>query len=313
VQFLKAISSSDDLGNKRKSKFALFVTGEADADQSKWISKPYGVTAYKGKIYVCDMGGWIVVIDPEKESLEVLDGSRLPGLAKPANLAFDKDGNFYISDMKQKSILVYGPNGRFQQAIGKAPDFKPSDLVVEGDFVYALNLDKHEIRKFDRRTGRHIGSIGGNLEAMLQFPVGLAVKDGVLFVTNMNGTVVKVDRDGNYVGSFGEMGDGYQGFVRPKGIAIDEEDRMYVGDNGMQIVKIFDKENRLLLPFGYPGLPQGSMNLPVGVMITKENVRFFQKFADPSFEVESLIFVTNQFGTSKLSVYGLGHRREKAN
>lgn len=310
VQFLKTLNGSDDLGGKKESTFSLVVTGASEADKKTWIRKPFGVTTHKGKIYVCDLAGWIVVFDPAKENVEALDQSKLPGILMPSNLAFDKDDNLYVSDLKHKAILVYGPDGRFLQSIGQAPDFKPSDLTVDGDSVYALNMAENEIRIFDRRTGKVTGAIGEGLEGdRFAQPIGLAMKDGIIYVTNLTGKVIKVDRDGNFLGAFGEMGDSYATFVRPKGIAIDGEDRIFVVDNGMQVVKIFNNENRLLLQFGYPGLVQGSLNLPIGIAVTKDNISYFQKFADPSFEVEYLIFVINQFGVSKLSVYGLGQRR----
>jgi hypothetical protein len=45
------------------------------------------------------------------------------------------------------------------------------------------------------------------------------------------------------------------------------------------------------------------------VTVAKAEMEFFNKFVDPSFEMESLIFVTNQFGKARLSVYGLGKRK----
>jgi DNA-binding beta-propeller fold protein YncE len=170
----------------------------------------------------------------------------------------------------------------------------------------------NDIKVFNRKTGRLARSIGKlDGEQLLALPTAFNVHRGIFYVTNIAGAnVVKVDRDGNYIDSFGQLGDGVVDFTRPKGIAIDDEERIYVVDNGMQCVKIFNAENRLLLIFGNPGLPKGSMNLPVGITVTKELLPYFQKYAAPGFKVELLIFVTNQFGNSKLSVYGLGQMRD---
>jgi hypothetical protein len=77
----------------------------------------------------------------------------------------------------------------------------------------------------------------------------------------------------------------------------------------MQQVDMFTEAGRLLMPFGAPGLATGSLNLPVGIAVTKEMLPYFKQYADPSFEIESLVIVTNQFGNAKVSVYGVGHKK----
>ena len=93
------------------------------------------------------------------------------------------------------------------------------------------------------------------------------------------------------------------------GIAIDEEGQIYVADAGFSNVQVFDKTFRLLGVFGMPGLPAGSLNLPAGIAVTRDNLDYFQKFAVPGFKLEEVIFVANQFITPinpAISVYGLG-------
>ena len=63
---------------------------------------------------------------------------------------------------------------------------------------------------------------------------------------------------------------------------------------------------------GSPGLPRGSLNLPAAIFITKDNLDYYRKFSDPTFEVEYLIFVINQQGDDKVAIYGFGHRKEAA-
>jgi DNA-binding beta-propeller fold protein YncE len=307
IQFLTSINGSEDIG-KQESKFSLLVTGKTEQQRDVSIFKPYGVTVHKGKIYVSDLAGRIAVIDLDREQFEFLDGKRLVGLKKPIGVAFDNEDNLYVADTSREEILVYRSDGRFIQAIGKAPNFKVADVVVDGDRVYALDMGTSTIRVFDRKNGREVRSIGNAQgEALLAMPTGFSMKKGIFGVTNIaTANVVKVDRDGNYLTSFGKLGDGVADFTRPKGVAVDDERRVYVVDNGMQCVKIFNAENRLLLVFGNPRLPRGSMNLPIGVAVTKETIPYFQKYADPDFKIEYIIFVTNQIGNSKLSVYALG-------
>jgi hypothetical protein len=49
--------------------------------------------------------------------------------------------------------------------------------------------------------------------------------------------------------------------------------------------------------------------LPAGVTVDYDNLSYFQRFAAPGFTLEYLIFVTNQTGGQKVSVFGFGHKK----
>lgn len=317
VQFLGSISNSTDVEGVRR-KFSLFVFGKKEADRVKTIKKPYGVATYKGKIYVSDTGAArIAVIDPLKKTFGYLQVNSSAGrLRKPVNLCIDDSGRLYVSDTERKEVVVFRENGEFVTALGGDLDMKPADVAVDDKFLYVLDMKHYEIKLFERETGKLLRSIGkGSAEAEgLNYPTNLALDaDGFIYVTNAgNGKVIKLDRDGHILAAFGKLGDGFGQFGRPKGISIDREQRIFVADGAHQNVQIFNAEGRLLLFFGNPGLPLGSMNLPADVYVTTDNLEHFQKLADPSFELEQVILVTNQFGNSKLSIYGLGRQRDNA-
>ena len=73
-----------------------------------------------------------------------------------------------------------------------------------------------------------------------------------------------------------------------------------------QNVQIFDREGRLLLFFGQPGGDVEGLNLPTGIKVDYDNVKYFQAYADPKFHVEYLVFVVSQFGPNKVDVFGYG-------
>jgi hypothetical protein len=140
--------------------------------------------------------------------------------------------------------------------------------------------------------------------------------DGNIYTTNIgNNMVMKYDLDGNFLGSFGGVGDQFGMFAKPKGIALDDAKRIYVVDGGTNLVQLFDEKFRLLTLFGWPGLPYGSLNGPAGIAISTENTSYFQKFAAPGFKVEALIYVVSQFGQEfcipRITVYGIGQMEKK--
>jgi len=257
IQFLTAINGSADIEEK-KSSFSLFVVGAPKEDKLVNIFKPYGVTSRAGKIYVSDIAGRVIIIDPENKSLDFFTGSSGEGaIKKPINVAFDADGKMYVVDIQRKEILVYGPDGTYLKSIGKNYDIKPADLIIEDGFLYVADVDNHEIKVIDIKTGELAKTLGKGTEKgnVLAYPTNMASDGkGVFYVTNIGGNnVVKLDKDNHFLAVFGKAGDAFGEFARPKGIAIDPENRFYVVDAGHQNVQIFSDTGRLLMFLGGPG------------------------------------------------------------
>ncbi|BCR03995.1 hypothetical protein DESUT3_10640 [Desulfuromonas versatilis] len=313
IQYLTSINDSTDIQGK-SSQFSLVAFGGQDTEKLKGLYKPYGILSHGGKIYICDIGaGNVIIIDPAEKKFDFLKGNYSLGkLKKPANVAIDKEGLMYVADAARKEIVVFNPQGDYVTAFGKSLAMKPADVAVDDDILYVLDISQHEIKLLDRKTGDYLRSIGRRIDG--QDGIALATnmcldKDGFIYVTNLgSGKVLKMDRDGHILMTMGQLGDFVGQFARPKGITVDDKGRIYVVDNGHQNVQIFNSQSRILAFFGDPGLPKGSLNLPIGITVTTDNLDFFRKYADPSFELESLILVANQYGESKISVYGLGHR-----
>lgn len=315
LQFLMGIADSRDVEG-RKSGFSLFSLGDEEEEKIKYIVKPYGIAVKGSTIYVSDTKtAQVVVMDLSQKTFKLLKGNFGPGkLKKPINLATDVEGNLYVADVDRKEVLMYDPAGNFLMAFGKELEMKPVDVGADGDFLYVLDINNSEMKVLNRQTGKLLGTIGKGSsipEENMSLPTNMTVDaKGFVYSTNTTtGKVLKLDRDGHLLTSFGKMGDGFGQFGRPKGIAVDDENRIYVVDAAHQNVQVFSDTGRLLMFFGDPGLPTGSLNIPAGIAITRDNLEYFQKLADPSFQVEQLIFVTNQAGDPKVSIYGMGRKK----
>jgi DNA-binding beta-propeller fold protein YncE len=124
-----------------------------------------------------------------------------------------------------------------------------------------------------------------------------------------SGSVKVYSHEGKYIRSVGSFGTVLGHFVRPKGIDIDQEGNIYVVDATFQNVQIFDKNGNLLLFFGGNETgKQGDMYLPADIAISYETEKF-QQYVDPDYDLQYVIFVMNQFGPYKLSVYGRVERK----
>lgn len=317
IQFLKGIDSAVDVTGKDES-FSLVVVGKGEEQRIDQIAKPYGVAAYKGKIYICDTAaGQVFILDLANKKFEKLKGNFSTGkLKKPINLDLDEEGKLYVTDTTRKEVLKYDQSGNFLKSFGSTMDWKPVDIGVHGNNLYVTDLKNNEVKVLDRETGKLITTFGstGAEDKLdnLSMPLGLSInKKGDIRVVNMSGgRVVAMDRDGHVLSSFGKMGDGFGQFGRPKGVAEDSQDRIYVTDSAHQNVQVFNEKGRLLIFFGDPGLPKGSMNMPTGVAVTTDNLEYYQTLAAPGFILEQVIIVTNQFGDDKVGIYGLGEMKK---
>jgi len=62
----------------------------------------------------------------------------------------------------------------------------------------------------------------------------------------INSRVAKVDKDGNWLKSWGERGNGPGQFRTPHSIAVDAKGNVYVSDRGNHRIQVFDGEGNLL-------------------------------------------------------------------
>ena len=77
--------------------------------------------------------------------------------------------------------------------------------------------------------------------------------------------------EGKHVRNIGSVGDRPGNFSRPKGIAIDSEDHIYIVDAAFQNFQIFNKEGQPLLFVGEGGSHPGQFLLPAGIAIDDED------------------------------------------
>jgi DNA-binding beta-propeller fold protein YncE len=136
-------------------------------------------------------------------------------------------------------------------------------------------------------------------------PTNIFVTSNEVYVTDFGDFKIKVySHDGEFIRSVGSYGQGIGQFSRPKGIAVDKDENLFVVDAGFENAQIFSKSGKLLMFFGGNYKGPGDMWLPAKVTLDYDNMEYFEKYVDPSFNLKYLIFVTNQFGPDKITIYG---------
>ena len=168
-------------------------------------------------------------------------------------------------------LLEFGPDGHFIREIGHhlyAWSFAHSVKIDRDDNIWAADKGSDMVIKFNPE-GRVVMVFGRKQEASdegtepLRHPKPpLPPVDGMFRqVTDMawdaagntyisdgyiNSRVGKVDKDGNWLKSWGEPGGGSGQFNTPHSIAVDAQGRVYVADRGNRRIQVFDGEGTFL-------------------------------------------------------------------
>jgi DNA-binding beta-propeller fold protein YncE len=206
--------------------------------------------------------------------IDRLDKGKDP-MTEPQCVAVDDNDNIYVTDSNAGKVFVFDPNGKTRQVFGSLKGgegfFKrPTGIGIDSrakrvyvtdtlrDRVYVLDFDGKVLRNF----GRH-GSANGEFN----LPTEIYVRNGIVAVVDaMNFRVQMFDGDGNFKGIIGTTGDPAGGIYRPKGIAIDSENHVYLVEGERGVVQVFDREGHLLYTFGN-GTGFGRFLLPAGLCI----------------------------------------------
>jgi hypothetical protein len=313
IQYLTSISISTDIKGKQTA-FNKFIFGE---EVPKPITKPYGVTTSGLKVYVCDPGiGGLVMMNLSDKSFEYFIPTGKGKLQLPLNSSLDERGFLFVADAERRQIVVFDNNLKYSNEFGETSEiFKPTDVTVTGNKVFVVSVKDQKIFVYDKTDYRLVNSFPSvevGEDGYLYQPTNITVDDKFVFVSDIGDNKVKVfSLDGNYIRTIGGTGTYAGQLMRPKGVAVDNNENLYVVDAAFENAQIFNDKGNVLMSFGGPYRSHGDMWLPADISISYTGLNFFNKYVDPSFNLKYLIFVTNQFGPDKVSVYGFVETKKR--
>lgn len=306
IQFLSGFSAESQLGGQ--SKFSRYVLGNDQIHRPIW--KPYGITTSPGMVYVCDTEpGNLGVIDLEKRRIRYLRPQGPAAMQLPIGVAVDnQSGLRYVTDIQRGQVLIFDKDGQHKGQIGGKGEMRPCGITISDDKLYVTDLTNHCVKVFDKNSRQLVLQIprdSSDTNAVLRSPTNVALdKEGRVYVSDTGGFTVQVyDAQGNHLRSLGDMGLQPGRFALPKGLGVDHEGRVYVADAAVGVVQLFDSEGKILMYFGEPN-SAAPVYLPAGLAVDYDNVKYFENLVAPGFRVEYLIWVANQAGDRRVSVYG---------
>jgi sugar lactone lactonase YvrE len=169
----------------------------------------------------------------------------------PHGIHVDRDGNIWVTD---------GQDNVPRRARGAPPDspLPPAPAKAIG----------HQVFKFspDGRLLMTLGTAGGAREPgyfyqpndVLVAPNGdIFVAEGHASTAGSNARVLKFDRRGTFLKSWGTFGTRPGEFDQPHALAMDAKGRLLVGDRGNNRIQIFDQDGKYLEEWSQFSRPSG--------------------------------------------------------
>jgi hypothetical protein len=243
-----------------------------------------------GNIYVASsQTDSVIRYSPTGQLLGTFVATGSGGLARPYGLAFGPDGNLYVDSVTNNDILEYnGTTGAFIGTFvsaGSGGLSSPAGMVFGPDGnLYISSINTESVDRFAGPTGPNPGSplpaAGQSGAAFVATGSGgLAGPRDLVFGPNgnlyvANGTPAAGITNNNYGvlefnGSTGSFittvgGPGANGGTEPRGLAFDQDGRLYVADDTTNAIHVYDSQGNYLDDLVTSSA--SSLNWPIGMI-----------------------------------------------
>ncbi|MDG3004479.1 NHL repeat-containing protein [Paludisphaera mucosa] len=205
-------------------------------------------------------------------------GTKAGWLHKPRVAAFDDEDHLYLADLTDR-IQVFDRDGNYLRG-WRTPDFNvdgPSGLTVDrhGRLLVA-DTHFYRVLVYDAKGGLllQIGDgVQGTTPGRFGYPTDVVIdRAGNFYVSEYgeNDRIQVFSPEGRWLRQWG--GHGYEPgeFLRPRAMAIDADDRIYVADSCNHRIQVFDVDGKLLRMWGTRGAGPGEMSYPYDLSLAPD-------------------------------------------
>lgn len=256
-----------------------WVAGLFEINNPIVLQRPQsGVVDQNGRILVTDVSrSAVFVFDPVNGLLDVWEFAEgFRRFASPSGIALGPAGHVFVADADLRQVVILDAKGNGRLLIGPTHLGRPTGLAWDerDGLLYVADTAAHQVKVFDM-TGRLVNTLGrrGEGKGEFNFPTFLALaRDRLVVSDTMNARVqvISLENPGSPQ-IIGERGTKVGNLVRPKGVAVDSENNLYVIESYHDHLLIYDEQARFLLPIGGAGKAAGNFYLPGGVWIDRGN------------------------------------------
>lgn len=215
-------------------------------------------------------------------------GSRPGWLSKPRVAAFDADDNLYIADLTDR-VQVFDRDGKYLRH-WNMPALNvdgPSGLTVDRlGRVLVADTHFYRIMIYDR-SGKLLQQVGSGVQGyspgLFGYPTDCVIdSQGLFYVSEYgdNDRIQVFSPEGDWIRQWG--GHGYEPgqFLRPRALAIDENDALYVADSCNHRIQVFDTTGKLIRSWGERGSQPGQMSYPYDICLGPSGTLFVCEYGN---------------------------------
>lgn len=251
---------------------------------------------------------------PELAYVNVPSPIALPAgttMGASASVAFDANGHLLVLTRGAQAFFEFDENGTFIRSFGDGLFTRAHGLRLDvGGNIWATDVGAHVVYKLSPQ-GQVLLTLGTKGAAgewndaagsrKLNQPNDVAIaRNGDVFVVQGHtpgargdARVLKFDKSGTFIKSWGGKGKGPGQFEVAHGIAIDAQGLLWVADRENQRIQIFDADGTFVREIKYAGLP---CSLDIG----RQNIYMVNGFAGQILQMDltgKVLAATGKAGT----------------
>ena len=186
-------------------------------------------------------GSRLFEFDPTGKYLREI-GTGVYGFLFAQAVKIDAQDNIWAVDRGSDTVMKFDPNGRFLQVLSRKPESINPTGAAEGDGRGGR----------PRLPGQGIRGDNFNRPTDIAWDA-----QGNMFVSDAytNARIVKLDKTGTFIKTWGSKGSGDGQFDMPNSVAVDAKGNVYVADLGNKRIQIFDNDGNFKSQIANVGAP----------------------------------------------------------
>ena len=192
-----------------------------------------------------------------------------------SGVAVARNGHIFLLQRVEPMLVEYDAKGKFLRSLGEGIFTTPHGLRIDPDGnLWTTDVGSHTVLKLSP-AGRVLmvlghKSQGAEGEWVFNRPADVGFDSmGNVYIADGygNSRIVKFDRTGKYLKSWGTYGTGPGEFRLPHAVVVDRENHVFVADRENARIQVFDTEGKFLREEDGVGYPYGLALLPNGHLL----------------------------------------------
>ncbi len=212
--------------------------------------------------------------EPVPDAFDLPPGANFGGTS---GVAIDSKGRIYVLHRGPMPLMVFDADGKFIRGFGDGLFDRPHGLRIDADDnIWATDVAGHVVYKFNPagRLQMVLGVKGrpgewhdfGHLRLFNEPSEAAVGPAGDIYVLQGHGKadsrVVKFDRNGQFINSWGGTGKGPGQFDVPHSIVFDAKGLLHIADRSNSRIQVFDADGNYIRESKHPGPPCGLFITP---------------------------------------------------